>query len=201
MLKKLIVKYYKTIGILLIVTGLLGLLTPFAVDYLLSRQKPIAYKSSSVIVSATTYRKVTKKKYPVLPANQEDKVIIPRIKVNTKIIESNNAKKALYKGVWRVYDFATPETSKPGFPVILAAHKFGYSNWSKEYRLKNSFYNLYKLVPGDTIQIIWNHKVYTYQVYNIERSTQINDYNADLILYTCETLNSKKRLFVYAREE
>jgi len=129
----------------------------------------------------------------------ETQLVIPAIKVDTQINEASyeTYERALKKGVWRVPDFGTPyDRSKP---TILAAHRFGYLSWSNIYRRLNSFYNLPKLKEGDIVEIIYKQRKYTYEVYNQSRGEEITDYSADLILYTCETLNSKVRIFKYAK--
>ncbi|OGM15672.1 hypothetical protein A2V56_01860 [Candidatus Woesebacteria bacterium RBG_19FT_COMBO_42_9] len=130
---------------------------------------------------------------------QESRLKIVSAKIDTQINEAtlDNYEEALRKGVWRVSDFGTPaDRSKP---VILAAHRYGYLAWSIPYRLKNSFYNLPKLKTGDTVEIIWRQRKYIYEVYREEDGETITDYSADLILYTCESLNSPVRIFRYAR--
>lgn len=126
-------------------------------------------------------------------------LIIPSIKVNTQIQEasSNNYETALKKGVWRVPDFGTPYDRK--IPTIFAAHRFGYLAWSNLYRRYNSFYNLPKLKIGEIVEVYYKQRKYVYEVYGEGRGEDITDYSADLILYTCETLNSKVRIFKYAR--
>ena len=129
---------------------------------------------------------------------------IPSIGVDTVIWEgeSDNYDKALKKGVWRVGDFASPAEAlaKEGRkPTILAAHRFGYLEWSQEYRLKNSFYNLPKLKSGDMVEIVWDKHRYSYLVQEVVEGTEITDYSSDLILYTCKFLVSPERIFVYAK--
>lgn len=124
---------------------------------------------------------------------------IAEIKVDTKINEKTyqNYEDALRLGVWRVPDFGSPaDRSKP---MILAAHRFGYLEWSNIYRRKNSFFNLPKLKNGDLIEIVYKQRKYIYEVYGESRGEEITDYSANLILYTCETLNSKIRIFIYAK--
>ncbi len=124
---------------------------------------------------------------------------ITSIGVSTKILEAPLAdyEPALRQGVWRVPDFSTPtDRSKP---IILAAHRFGYLKWSIPYRLQNSFYNLPKVKDGDVVKIVWGQRKYTYEVYKTETGDKITDYSADLILYTCQTLDSQTRIFKYAR--
>jgi sortase (surface protein transpeptidase) len=129
----------------------------------------------------------------------DTKLKIPSIKVDTKIHEAvlDNYESALKLGVWRVSDFGSPfDRSKP---TILAAHRYGYLAWSNLYRRLNSFYNLPKLKVGDVAEIDWQQRKYVYAVYGESKGEEITDYSADLILYTCETLNSPIRIFKYAR--
>ena len=124
---------------------------------------------------------------------------IPEIGLDTIVNERTyqNYEDALKLGVWRVPDFGTPtDRSKP---VILAAHRFGYLAWTNIYRRKNSFYNLPKLKNGNLVEIIYKQRKYTYEIYGESRGDEITDYSANLILYTCETLNSNIRIFKYAR--
>lgn len=126
-------------------------------------------------------------------------LVIPSIKVATDVQEATfqNYEEALKKGVWRVPDFGTPyDRSKP---TIMAAHRFGYLAWSNSFRRLNSFYNLPKLKNGDTVEIYYKQRKYVYEIYGESRGEEIEDYSANLILYTCETLNSKVRIFRYAR--
>jgi len=124
---------------------------------------------------------------------------IPKIEVDAVIWEGEGEgiDKALKKGVWRVGDFATPgqDLNKP---IILAAHRFGYLEWTQDYRLKNSFYKLPNLKNGDMVEIVWDQRRYTYQIQKVEEGTEISDYSSDLIMYTCKFLVSPQRIFVYA---
>lgn len=128
-----------------------------------------------------------------------DRIIIPSIGVSTDIWEADlgNYEDALKKGVWRVSNFGSPVSVSE--PIILAAHRFGYLAWTDYFRRANSFYNLPKLKAGDTVEIDWGQRKYVYQVYSTDENTQITDYSADLILYTCENLSGPERFFVYAR--
>lgn len=130
---------------------------------------------------------------------KESRLIIPSLGVNTAIQEAtaDNFEDALRKGPWRVSDFGTP--SDRSAPTILAAHRYGYLVWSNTFRRKNSFYNLPKLKVGDTVEIYWKQRRYIYEVYGEDKGDKIKDYSADLILYTCEALNSQERIFAYGR--
>jgi LPXTG-site transpeptidase (sortase) family protein len=126
-------------------------------------------------------------------------LVIPKIGVRTQINEASveDHEEALKKGVWRTSDFAKPVDT--GFPMILAAHRFGYLVWTNDFRKKNSFYNLDQLEVGDTFEIIWEKRKFTYEIYQAEDGEEIVDYDADVILYTCKFLNSSERYFRYAR--
>lgn len=129
----------------------------------------------------------------------QNKLSIPAIGVNTVLEEAmyDNYESALKKGVWRAPDYGTPFDRS--MPTILAAHRFGYLAWTGIFRNKSSFYNLPKLKLGDTVEVIWRQRKYTYEVYAEAKGDSISDYSADLILYTCETLNGPVRIFKYAR--
>lgn len=129
----------------------------------------------------------------------DSRLKIPAIKVDTKIHEAilDDYEFALRLGVWRVPDFGSPyDRSKP---TIIAAHRYGYLAWSNYYRRTNSFFNLPKLKVGDIAEIDWQQRKYVYSIYAESRGEKIADYSADLILYTCETLNSPVRIFKYAK--
>lgn len=134
---------------------------------------------------------------PTLPFDAHLK--IPAIGVDTTLVEATytNYEDALRKGVWRVSDFGTPENRNT--PTILAAHRYGYLAWSNLFRRQNSFFNLPKLEVGDVVEIDWRQRKYMYEIYAQGQGEEIADYSADLILYTCETLNGPNRIFKYAR--
>ena len=131
--------------------------------------------------------------------SKESRIKISSAKIDTQIWESTieNHEDALKKGVWRASDFGTPADRKK--PTILAAHRYGYLAWSIPYRLKNSFYSLPKLKVGNTVEIIWKQRKYIYEIYGESKGEEIEDYSANLILYTCESLNSPVRIFKYGR--
>lgn len=172
------------------------------------------------LASTTQNREPTRSASPVASPSQQMELpeknvslpeghylTIPRIGVDTVIWdgEYSEYEKLLRHGVWRVPDFSTPDQpfdSQPlaqGKPVILVAHRFGYIDWTQEYRERNSFYHLPELQPGDEIEIMWNQRKYVYRVERVEEGKEITDYNVDLILYTCKFLVSPTRIIVYAK--
>jgi sortase (surface protein transpeptidase) len=141
---------------------------------------------------------------PTLP--KKNGIIIDKIGVRGEIHEGQDWESILRKGIWRVPNFATPADladSPQGVPtqpapIILAAHRWGYLDWSSAFRKLNSFYNLPKLAVGDKIKIVWEQREYEYEVYSVSTGTEIPEYNANLILYTCQLWNSPVRFFVMA---
>src|SRR4030042_4499442 len=83
-------------------------------------------------------------------------LIISKIGVDIPIVDSDNSAWALNRGAWRL-----PETSTPdkGSNTAIAGHRFKYLPPNNL-----TFYLLDKLVAGDTMQIIWEGKVYNYSV-------------------------------------
>ncbi len=127
---------------------------------------------------------------------EENFVVIDSIDVYSPINSGDDFINALNKGTWIVPEFGDPINDEK--PIILASHRFGYSSWGREKRNKISFYNLPKTEQGDIVQIIWNQMLFEYEIYKIEDSNYITDYNANLILYTCKIFNSPLRIFRYA---
>ena len=196
----------KTAKILLII-GLVLAVIAFAPGIIYSLN-PEATQRISQLLRSTAEKEVTAVPTLEEPAYQpalnpnlpeENRLIIPSARIDTTVNEADweNYEEALKVGVWRVPDFGTPYGRSR--PTIMAAHRYGYLKWSIPYRLKNSFYNLPKAKVGDTVEIIWKQRKYVYEIYKEEEGEEITDYTAELILYTCESLNSPIRIFRYAR--
>lgn len=137
-------------------------------------------------------------KLPAFDASlpKQNTLIIPRIGVNGQLQEGSDSKKALYHGIWRVPEFGTPMRNDN--PIILAAHRYGYIEWSSTFRKTNTFANLPSLKVGDTFQLVWEQRAFVYKIYKMEEGTALTDYNADIILYTCKHLKSPIRIVAYA---
>lgn len=135
---------------------------------------------------------------PKLDTNlpKENRLVIPQIGVDGVIHEGSNWEDILKDGIWRVPEYGNPEAGKP---IIMAAHRWGYVSWTNTFRRQNSFYNLPNLKEGEEIAIIWNQRFYKYKIYKADSGTEITDYSADLILYTCQLWDSPVRIFRYAK--
>jgi len=131
---------------------------------------------------------------PSLP--DKNGLIIDKIGVRGELHEGSDWKNILRQGIWRVPNFSTPDLASE--PIILAAHRWGYLEWSSSFRKLNSFYSLPQLKIGDKIKVVWEQREYEYTVYSTETGTGITDYKANIILYTCQLWNSPVRYFVYA---
>lgn len=148
----------------------------------------------NVVEEHRTYQPAYDAQLPI-----EDRVMIPSIGVDSQIKEASvgNYEDALRDGVWRVTDFGTPFSRNR--PTILVAHRYGYLKWTNIFRKKSSFYNLPKVKEGDIVEVNWGQRKYVYEMYSSGEGEEITDYTADLILYTCEDLNSPVRVFKYGR--
>jgi sortase (surface protein transpeptidase) len=123
-------------------------------------------------------------------------LLIPSITVSSPIGSTEDPELSLTDGTWLAPDYGNPED--PSLPIIMAAHRFGYTYWDRETRNRVSFFNLPKTEIGDSVEIIWGQRKYMYKIYAEDESTYIKDYEADLILYTCKYFNSPQRIFRYA---
>lgn len=124
----------------------------------------------------------------------DNRVIIPKIGVNTPIIEGSNLK-VLDKneGVWH----QTGNLSKGNF--VLAGHRFRYLPPNT-----STLYSLDKLAPGDAIAIDWLGKRTVYQVTQMEVVPQ-NDVailnptaTPRLTLYSCNDFRQTQRVVAIA---
>lgn len=198
-----LIKPYTIAGFVFIVGALVLIATPI-MPYIVYRINPgettnEVEKISQPVAQIEEVKTDNTKKLPPLDTKLPDKpyVRISKIGVDSPISTASEYTEALKVGTWLVSGYGTPENGIS--PIILAAHRFGYVYWDDATRERISFFNLPKTHEGDTINIIWNQRQYNYEIYHEEEGTQITDYSADLILYTCKYFNSPTRIFRYAR--
>lgn len=200
---KVMSKIYLVMGLVFIVSAFGFLSISFYPSIWYSLNKEATNQEQSTIsslvgdIKTDTGVSTTQDGLPPLDESlpKENIIRISSIGVDSKIIEDTNAKKGLDKGTWIVPNFGKPESND--YPIIIAAHRYGYITWSNDFRIKSSFFNLPKTKVGDRVQIIWGQRSYEYEIYKAEDKTQVTDYNADLILYTCRMYNSPVRVFRY----
>jgi LPXTG-site transpeptidase (sortase) family protein len=209
-------RIYTVIGAIFVGLGLIFVLIP-AFPYIYYSINPeaiedeIATLNNAFTVSAseptptpTVTIQLTPTPTPTLPLlppldpnlPKTNTLIIPSIGVNGPIHENTNSTRGLYKGLWRTPDWGNPEDFTK--PTVIAAHRFGYIEWSSEFRKTNSFYNLPNLKPGDIFSVIWNQRKFDYVIKRKEEVTLIDPSNTDMILYTCKYLKSPIRIVVFA---
>lgn len=209
---------YTFIGLILITGGLIFILVP-AFPYIyyninpdalrdevdtiesftVSAASPTGTPSPTATISATpTITATPEPTLPPLDPNlpKTNTLIIPKTGVNGPINEGENATRALYRGIWRTPGWGTPDDFSK--PTVLAAHRFGYLEWTENFRKTNSFRDLPKLSVGDTFSVIWGQRKFDYVVKRIEEVTLIDSSNTDMILYTCKYLKSPIRIVIFA---
>lgn len=129
----------------------------------------------------------------------DNRIIIPKIGVDMKIVEGTNEKTALNLGAWRL-----PYTSSPdlGGNTVITAHRYKYRPPSKE-----TFYLLDKLAVSDTFTVNWQGLEYNYQVAETKVVNPTDIYvlnptsNPQVTLITCTPLfTTKQRLVVVGQE-
>jgi len=123
---------------------------------------------------------------------KRNKILISTIGVNGEIYEGDEG--VLNLGFWHRPNTSTPDR---GGNTVIVAHKFLYTYGP------NTFFNLYKIKTGDSIQISWKNIAYSYKVKTIRvvKSTDIsveeNTQSPILTLYTCVSLwDQSERLVV-----
>lgn len=169
-------------------------INPKATDQEIERISEDILDSEDILKDSITQSRIPEVN-PELP--KDPYVKIDRIGVMSPVQKGDNYISILTNGAWMVPEFGDPINNEK--TIIIAAHRFGYSYWSREERSLVSFYNLPKTDIGDIVSIIWDQREFVYEIYKGEESTYITDYDADLILYTCKYFNSPIRIFRYAR--
>lgn len=199
----IVLSIYKITGFILLTLSLVLILIPIF-PYVWYRVNPNATvedesKISIDVVEESIDGKDKGKTLPEKDISLPDGyyIDIPSVGIYSKISVTSKYSDALKVGSWIVPEYGTPE--KDALPIIIASHRFGYSNWSREERNKISFYKLPSTKLNDEVYIYWNQRKYIYKIYSLEESTYISDYDADLILYTCKYFNSPVRIFRYAQ--
>ncbi len=124
-------------------------------------------------------------------------LIIEKIGINGQIRQGSNGDEILQKGIWMPPGANNPKTKEP---VVLISHRFGIIGWDYDYKQKNWFKRLPELRGGDIIKVIYDQRMFTYEVIStFVTGNSSFSINADLTLYTCENINSEKRIIIEAK--
>ena len=132
----------------------------------------------------------------IIPIPRENTLIIPKIGVNTAIIEGTT-EATLDKGIWHRPKSSTPDK---GGNTVLAGHRYQYVTGP------HTLFSLDKVAVGDRIMLYWEGKKYIYEVFEtsvvpptaieIENNTE----EAILTIYTCTPIyTTLNRLVVKAK--
>lgn len=181
-------RVFKTKKAQLVASGVCALLCVAGAVYVaLVTYSPASYEPLS---TDDVQEQVTK----LIEAKQySDMVIIPKIGVSVPFAVGDES--VMAKGAWHRF----PERGDPekGGNFILSAHRFR-RGWNPADTNRGSpFYNMGKLEPGDTVEVIFNRKHYTYVVskkYRVDpEEVQIEQHQreARMTLYSC-TLEGEK---------
>jgi LPXTG-site transpeptidase (sortase) family protein len=123
-----------------------------------------------------------------IPEEVVDKrIIIPKIGAKADIFEGDTS--ILDKGAWhRLPELGDPES---GGNFILSGHRYVLAATPAKTKEASYFYNLDKLVEGDTILVDWHQKRHVYKVTKLYtvKPTQLSiespSKDPKLTLYTC----------------
>lgn len=129
------------------------------------------------------------------PIPEENRIVIPRINVDSKILEGEDINVLSNGETWRRPHTANPQ--KGGNTVIVAHRYFGQG--------KNTFYHLNKLAAGDEVIVFWKGEEHIYKIEKVfetdPENIAIEDNTKEdvLTLYTCSGLSAERRFVVVAK--
>ncbi len=127
----------------------------------------------------------------------DNRMIIPKIKIDMPLVEDTNGDRALRKGGWLI-----PGTSRPdrGGNTVVGCHRYLYTSGPL------TCYHLDKLQEGDEITVYWKGEEYRYQVVKNfivpPTAVEILDNTAYplLTIFTCNPVfSTRERLVIQAR--
>lgn len=196
-------KILRILGIVLIIIGLVIIIYPFwpGISYQISPPKinQYAYLTNGITSQDNSDTNISNinNNLPKIrkTAPEGNRVIIPKIGVDMKIVEGTNEKVALNQGAWHMPNTSTPDK---GGNTVITGHRFKYRPPSKE-----TFYLLDKLEVGDIIIVNWEELEYDYKIIEtkVVEKTAVevlyNTSNPIVTLFTCTPLfTTKQRLVV-----
>jgi sortase (surface protein transpeptidase) len=115
-----------------------------------------------------------------------NRLIIPSIGVDMEIGQDQEF---LDYGGW------IQRVNSYNLPNLIAVHRFGWSTFSPDQKMKQTLYHVYKLNYGDKVFVIWKGEKYEYRVKGIVNGTN-NPSDEYLTIYTCKFYSSNQRVFV-----
>jgi sortase A len=118
-------------------------------------------------------------------------LVIPHLNLDQPVLVGEDPL-LVNKGIWHRPASSTPEK---GSNTVLAGHRYTY-------RDSAVFYHLDKLRQNNEIILVWDKKIYVYQVNNVEvvspntPSVETESKDSKLTLYTCTPLWSAENRLV-----
>lgn len=147
-----------------------------------------------ILLQAPTIRPLSEaSQQKFIPNDIADKrIVIPKIAVKVDLFSGDQS--VLDKGAWhRLPQLGNPDM---GGNFIVSAHRYVLSASLSRTKDQSYFYNIDKLVVGDTILVDWRQKRHTYKVSKIYtvKPTQLEIESPSdtpkLTLYTCTLAGS-----------
>lgn len=147
---------------------------------------------------------------PVLPAASqtdtgyavsENRLFIPKIRLNAPIVEGLDGNAAMDRGAWLMPQGVRPDAVSGN--IVISGHRFKYLPPNNI-----TFYLFHKLEPGDGVKLVWDGIDYDYIIREkkIVEKTDLSILRPSdekrLTLFTCEPIFSQeKRLVLVAEPE
>jgi sortase A len=195
--------WLRWVAVFLIITGLAVVIYPFwpEIQYKLWLPNEDKALASLTVTNQSNTNSYVSGSLPIIhkTVTGDNRIIIPKIGVDMKIVEGTNEKTALNLGAWHL-----PYTSSPdkGGNTVISAHRYKYRPPSKE-----TFYLLDKLAVDDTFTVNWQGLEYNYRVTETKVVEPTDIYvlnptsNPQMTLITCTPLfTTKQRLIVVGQE-
>lgn len=128
----------------------------------------------------------------------ENRLVIPDLAINEKILEGKTIETIHSNGVWRRPATSNdPEKSN----MVIVGHRFSYTS------PYGTFYHLDKLKVGSKLALYWQKKEHIYEVKEIKTvgpdAVEVEAFTKEpeLTLYTCTPLlTARDRLVIVAKE-
>lgn len=158
-------KFYKILGLVLIVIGIAGITYPFWGGIFYRNTGPLeelgrlelqAQEINQNLLPVESNPISTPDSATVAPINR---LILDSAGVNMPLFVSGN-EKVLLKGGWMYSGNSRPDQ---GGNTVIFGHR-----WLYKPPVKNTFYNLDEVKLGDKFTITWNGRTYTYETSDIK---------------------------------
>lgn len=186
-------RFNTLLSFVVIILGLYIVIAPFLpeIEYGLRDTSPQIVAPYGGALAASQGSTVTN------PPPQENRIVIPGISLNERIIESSNIEAITGGGTWRRPNSSIPTEDNN---TVIVGHRYFGNNVS-------TFYHLDKVKVGHLIAVYWQGQEFLYEVTEtkvVDPSTvdiEAPTTEKQLTLYTCTPIwTAKNRLVVIAKQ-